>query len=57
MFKGLLRRNSVFFAAILAGAFVGEYAVDHGVDSFFAWYNKGVLAWYFILRNYGQTWT
>lgn len=38
----LFGRNSTFFTAILIGAFVGEYAIDQGIEHFYAWHNKGV---------------
>ena len=36
-------RNSVFLAAVFAGAFAAEFIVDSGIDSLWEWNNKGVF--------------
>lgn len=43
MLRALYKRNSLFWAAILTGAFAGEYMLDQGVEHFYAWNNRGVF--------------
>ena len=40
--QAVMRRNSYYLAAILAGAFVTEIVVDGGVNAFWDWHNRGV---------------
>ncbi|RZB81194.1 Cytochrome b-c1 complex subunit 9 isoform B [Glycine soja] len=43
LYKVLMRRNSVYVTFIIAGAFLGERAVDYGVHKIWEHNNVGVL--------------
>ncbi|CAN4099000.1 unnamed protein product [Withania somnifera] len=42
LYKMLMRRNSVYVTFVIAGAFVGERAVDYGVHKLWEHNNIGV---------------
>lgn len=52
-YRTFLKRNSVFWASIVATAFVGEMIIDTGVDRFWNFYNRGKL-WNDIKDNIAQ---
>ncbi|KAK9705007.1 hypothetical protein RND81_07G026400 [Saponaria officinalis] len=41
LYKVLMRRNSVYVTFVIAGAFVGERAVDYGVHKLWEYNNQG----------------
>ncbi|XP_068663897.1 cytochrome b-c1 complex subunit 9, mitochondrial-like [Aristolochia californica] len=41
LYKVIMRRNSVYVTFIIAGAFVGERAVDYGVHKLWEYNNVG----------------
>ncbi|XP_028782375.1 cytochrome b-c1 complex subunit 9-like [Neltuma alba] len=41
LYKVIMRRNSVYVSFILAGAFLGERAVDYGVHKLWEYNNVG----------------
>ncbi|QHN86380.1 Cytochrome b-c1 complex subunit [Arachis hypogaea] len=43
LYKVLMRRNSVYVTFVIAGAFVGERAVDYGVHKLWEHNNIGVI--------------
>ncbi|KAJ1419548.1 Cytochrome b-c1 complex subunit 9 [Sesbania bispinosa] len=43
LYKLLMRRNSVYVTFVIAGAFLGERAVDYGVHKIWEYNNVGVL--------------
>ena len=52
-YRSILRRNSTFWAAILATAFVGELAFDYSVDALFDAMNRG-KQWKDIEEQYAK---
>ncbi|KAE8647423.1 hypothetical protein Csa_003244 [Cucumis sativus] len=46
-YRVIMRRNSVYVTFIIAGAFVGERAVDYGVQKLWEYNNVGMLNYYF----------
>uniref|UniRef100_A0A803P643 Complex III subunit 9 n=1 Tax=Cannabis sativa TaxID=3483 RepID=A0A803P643_CANSA len=45
LYKVIMRRNSVYVTFVIAGAFLGERAVDYGVHKLWEYNNVGV--WHF----------
>ncbi|KAJ1394506.1 Cytochrome b-c1 complex subunit 9 [Sesbania bispinosa] len=43
LYKVIMRRNSVYVTFVIAGAFLGERAVDYGVHKLWEYNNVGVL--------------
>ncbi|CAK9171332.1 unnamed protein product [Ilex paraguariensis] len=43
LYRVLMRRNSVYVTFVVAGAFLGERAVDYGVHKLWDYNNVGVL--------------
>ncbi|KAI3716577.1 hypothetical protein L1987_67545 [Smallanthus sonchifolius] len=52
LYKVLMRRNSVYVTFVIAGAFVGERAVDYGVHKL--WENNNVGKRYEDISVLGQ---
>nr|GLL32385.1 hypothetical protein DM860_017943 [Ipomoea trifida]GMD21346.1 cytochrome B-C1 complex subunit 9-like [Ipomoea batatas]GMD22929.1 cytochrome B-C1 complex subunit 9-like [Ipomoea batatas]GMD56071.1 cytochrome B-C1 complex subunit 9-like [Ipomoea batatas]GME04182.1 cytochrome B-C1 complex subunit 9-like [Ipomoea batatas] len=43
LYRVIMRRNSVYVTFVIAGAFIGERAVDYGVKKLWEQNNVGVL--------------
>ncbi|XP_074311797.1 cytochrome b-c1 complex subunit 9, mitochondrial [Silene latifolia] len=41
LYKVVMRRNSVYVTFVIAGAFIGERVVDHGVHKLWEYNNQG----------------
>ncbi|OMO68370.1 Cytochrome b-c1 complex subunit 9 [Corchorus olitorius] len=43
IYKVIMRRNSVYVTFVIAGAFLGERAVDYGVHKLWEYNNVGLI--------------
>ncbi|XP_038720411.1 cytochrome b-c1 complex subunit 9-like isoform X1 [Tripterygium wilfordii] len=52
LYRLVMRRNSVYVTFIVAGAFLGERAVDYGVQKLWEYNNLGVITSATISKRY-----